>query len=727
MTTVSLNINDPTLIIGRNYDSVIDGQVDSNGSGKSTILNSLLMCLFDTNLMNIDKNSQINNTNNKDMLITCTLKVGSVYYKIERYRKNKSMGGDGVRILRNENEAVFGNEHDITPDSVANSNKKIEEIIGIPYDMFIRIVVFSATHEPFLSLPSSHTSKANQRDIIEELFGLTELTTKADLLKEKISNNKSDLKNLIELNTRIENEKARIEEQVLINKERYNKWNEDNIENINKNLKILNELKSIDPDESISLFDDIEIAEKEINSLEKKIPVLESELKSIKQTKINHDKWILQHDNDVKTLEEKIASLALYDFDALLKIKEEKESLKSSKISILNNISLIKKDIDSSNKLLEELKSKKEKINKEINILNENECPYCHQHLKDSIDKIHLCNEDISKIDHSINEYENKLTSLIKNKENEDEKLVNILNEIDEINKTDIPSNIDKLKIEFEMGKELLSKIINEENPFIITEDNNLLEKEIINTLTGYNDSIQTYYNKINMAKEFINSIFKSKIDALSHQSKIDALEKRNIELSEALNPYNEVIISLESQKIDDLKYDDINEIDNELKHEEFLLKLLTKKDSFIRKALLNKSIPILNSRLRYNLDKIGLPHKVVFNDEMAVDISQFGSKLSYGNFSSGQKARVNLCLAFAFRDVLQSRFGKINLCILDECLDTGLGNVGVVQAAKMIKSIAVSDNLSLFVISHKDEVFNMFDKKLEIELRNGFSTIVSD
>src|SRR5690606_19111901 len=54
-TSVNLNFDTPTLIVGRNYDSVVDGQVDSNGAGKSTILNGLLMCMFDKNLMGVDK------------------------------------------------------------------------------------------------------------------------------------------------------------------------------------------------------------------------------------------------------------------------------------------------------------------------------------------------------------------------------------------------------------------------------------------------------------------------------------------------------------------------------------------------------------------------------------------------------------------------------------------------------------------------------------------------
>lgn len=196
-------------------------------------------------------------------------------------------------------------------------------------------------------------------------------------------------------------------------------------------------------------------------------------------------------------------------------------------------------------------------------------------------------------------------------------------------------------------------------------------------------------------------------------------------EIKKEKNPIEVILKNLEKTTLEELKTNEINNLDKLIKHQDYLVKLLTKKDSFIRKALLNKNIPLLNTRLRYYLDKVGLPHKVMFNEEMGVDISQFGAEYEYGQFSSGQKARVNICLAFAFRDVLQSRFGKSNLCILDECLDVGLGSVGVTLVAKMVKSIAIENGLSMFIISHKDEIATMFDRRLEIELRNGFSTVI--
>lgn len=124
-------------------------------------------------------------------------------------------------------------------------------------------------------------------------------------------------------------------------------------------------------------------------------------------------------------------------------------------------------------------------------------------------------------------------------------------------------------------------------------------------------------------------------------------------------------------------------------------------------------------------LEKLGLPHRVEFLPDMSARISQFGTELGFTNLSSGQAARVNLALAFAFRDVLQARHGKISFCMLDECLDTGLGNVGVQLAAKMIKEIAEKDNMSMFIISHRDEIASMFEKRMVVELKGGFSNIV--
>lgn len=726
LTMVNLNFDNPTLIIGRNYDSVVEGQVDSNGAGKSTILNALLMCAFDKNLMNIDKNGQINKSNGKNMMLTLTFKVNDVFYKIERYRKNKVAGGDGVRLYVNDKEPVFTEAHDKTPDSVANCNAEIERILGIPYEMFIRIVVFSATHEPFLSLPSSHASKANQRDIVEELFGLTELTIKAEKLKELLSASKAEFKNLIEVNGRLEAERERHNTQVETNIVRLNEWDTNRVNRLNEIETQIALLEAIDLAISIEGFEEAEKQEKELVKVEKNIPALEAELRNIKSLAGKFNDWNMVNQISKRDLAEKISKLEATDFNFLRSIRDELAELKpkydlkkSAHDGLTAEFSNLHSKITS--KTLERVKK-----SEEIDHLSDNTCPYCQQQFADAKVKVGECEHTVKVLDIEIQNLEAE-KDIIASKIHTSAELIEVMKErLNYLRDYTIPANLDQMEASLGTLRQQLIDLESAQNPHVASEDD-LTEEDINTSLDGLKAKAAKIRSKIQMAKEFIHPSFKSMGDVQGHMIRIENLKSRVDEIDAEVNPFISVVDSLQSVKHEPLKTERINVLDKEIKHQDFLLKLLTKKDSFIRKALLNKSIPLLNARLRYNLDKVGLSHKVQFTEEMEVKISQFGSEYEYGNFSAGQKARVNLCLAFAFRDVLQSRFGRINLCILDECLDTGLGNVGVTQATKMIKAIAAENKLSMFVISHRDEVSNMFDKRLEIELRNGFSTILGN
>ncbi len=724
-TTVNLNFSDPTLIVGRNYDSIVNGQIDSNGSGKSATLMALLMCLFDKNLMPVDKDAQINKTNGKNMLLSTTFKVDGTYYKVERYRKNKVMGGNGVKLYKNTTP-TFSSEHDITPDSVANCNALIERILGIPYEMFIRIVVFSATHEPFLSLPSSHASKANQRDIIEELFGLTELTHKSELLKELITVSKADIRNLQAINTQIKHEHERYENQIANTEDKIREWNcnqEIKMDNVKHSIEVLSR---IDTHDSIDGFTRLAELNEELIKVQKNIPVLETELKHIQTIKHNYNSWIETNKKVIESTQSKIDELKDIDFGLLKRDKEQLRILDKEVSELDYELNKTKSDIQAWIENVARLEKSKEKKLTEIDHLSDNKCPYCKQQFEEAQGKVAECKHSIKEYDDGIEIFKKDIElysqSIGKTEELLNTKRLKLLN----LKAKNIPDNLEAMEATLHSLIQKLEELKTARNPHQLDGDG-LSESDIMMTLEDIKGQETGVQSKIKMAREFIHPSFNSMSDVKEHTLKIKTLEEKFTELNKEVNPFIGILDSICKQTVASLKTNEINDLDKTIKHQEFLLKLLTKKDSFIRKALLNKSIPLLNTRLRANLDKIGLPHKVVFTEEMEVAISQFDVQFEYGNFSSGQKARVNLCLAFAFRDVLQSRFGKINLCILDECLDTGLGNVGVTQAASMIKQIALENNLSMFVISHRDEVSNMFKKRMEIELRNGFSSILDE
>jgi DNA repair exonuclease SbcCD ATPase subunit len=212
--------------------------------------------------------------------------------------------------------------------------------------------------------------------------------------------------------------------------------------------------------------------------------------------------------------------------------------------------------------------------------------------------------------------------------------------------------------------------------------------------------------------------------ELLQIRNESDTIRAKIDEMEKAVNPYLEPLEELQDAKLDQINYEEINKLNREAEHQRFLHKLLTKKDSFVRKALLNKNIPYLNARLQHYLTLLGLPHKVEFTHEMTAAISQFGRGLDFGNLSAGQRARVNLALSFAFRDVLQNLYTKVNICMLDEILDIGLDTVGVQAASRLLKRKARDEKLSLYIISHRDEIDGAFDNTLTVQLSKGFSYI---
>jgi DNA repair exonuclease SbcCD ATPase subunit len=163
------------------------------------------------------------------------------------------------------------------------------------------------------------------------------------------------------------------------------------------------------------------------------------------------------------------------------------------------------------------------------------------------------------------------------------------------------------------------------------------------------------------------------------------------------------------------------------IEHQKFLYKLLTNKNSYIRKTLLNKHIPFLNERLYYYLTELELPHIVKFGHDLSAQIHKFGKKLEFGNLSNGQKSRVNIALSLAFRDILEKIYGKINILIMDEVLDRGLDGPGAELAAKILKHKTNQDNISLFVITHRNEMDSVFDNIITIEMENNFSKVLND
>ncbi len=554
-----------TFIIGKDLDNVSAGTA-GNGCGKTAVLNALVFALYDKPLSNISKESLVNNVNRKDMEVTVEFEKEGKPYAIRRIRKGKA----GASVYLYEG----ADKKDITPDSIKFANQKIAEIIGFPYELFVRVVAYSATNKSFLELPTSSKQYANQRDIVEELFELKVLTERAEELSGWIREAKKEFKMQQSHVDQLKGEHERHKKLVASTKTRIKEWEQDTT-------------------------------------------------------------------NETKTIQQKLAKIEGIDIDKEHRLHEVLDTYTAD----LKEKQLEQRSVERA--ISTNVKERK-KQEGELEQLREAKCPYCKQAYHDNEMKILEVEAALSDLTAEMTKFEDQL-----------------MRTDEAVEKLEALQTETAAKIEVSNIKELMA-------------------------IRGKQDQYK---------------------DRLKH-------------LAGGTNPHIAALEELEKVKLEEIDTDQLDEMETEIRHQEFLLKGLTKNDSYMRKKLLNKKIPYLNKRLAKYLGIVGLPHSVRFTEEMTVKISRFGRTLDFGNLSNGQQARLNFALSLSFKDMLESIHGDINIFMLDEVLDIGLDAVGVQAASKHLKNMARDKNKSIYIISHKEELSNAFDKKMKVVMSKGFSHI---
>ena len=215
--------------------------------------------------------------------------------------------------------------------------------------------------------------------------------------------------------------------------------------------------------------------------------------------------------------------------------------------------------------------------------------------------------------------------------------------------------------------------------------------------------------------------------EAYEHRQNVDSLKTALANKDSEEDPYEAQIQELRNTAIQEVSWDTINTLTNFKEHQEFLLKLLTNKDSFIRKKIIDQNLAYLNNRLTYYLDRLGLPHQVVFLNDLAVQITQLGQDLDFDNLSRGERNRLILGMSFAFRDVWESLYQNINLLFIDELIDSGMDASGVENSLAVIKKMGRERSKNVFLISHKDELIGRVNHLMKVVKENGFTSYEND
>lgn len=316
-------------------------------------------------------------------------------------------------------------------------------------------------------------------------------------------------------------------------------------------------------------------------------------------------------------------------------------------------------------------------------------------------------------------EYRNKTTSLIKDRsildaaKNQTSKLITkYKTDIDNLKTTNRCNTCDQ-ELHVDKHNEIIESITAQMAESVTQYDQ----------LTAEHDEINKKINELGEMSPPPATYYSSLDQALRHQNNLNnALSQYELKTNEE-DPYQNQIDEMRNVAIQPVCWDEVNTLTEFKSHQELLLKLLTNKDSFIRKKIIDQNLAYLNTRLSFYLTKMGLPHQVVFLNDLNVEITQLGQNLDFHNLSRGEMNRLILSTSWSFRDVWENMVDSVNLMFIDELVDNGLDASGVENALGVLKSIARDRNKNVFLISHKEELLGRVNNVLTVTKEGGFTS----
>lgn len=664
---VNFDRTDLTLILGENLDLGGDGA--RNGTGKTSLIQGLSYALFGVPINSIRKDNLVNRTNAKNMLVTLTFSVDGIEYKIERGRK--------PNLLRfYVNSALQKQEEDAAQGENKETQAAIERVINMSADMFQHIIALNTYTKPFLAMGSG-----DQRAIIEQLLGITILSEKAEVVKKLMTDSKDAIRTEEFRIKAVEEANKRILEQIDGLKRRQRLWV------TKKEADLASFVSTYDALARIDIAAELQ-AHKEL--------VVYNQNKLINQNYMalvaRSTAWFEKNQKDIVELQKTYDKKNSIDIEAELK----NHSLVTSYNQRVKDKATQDADIKRATGDCVRYDKEIKKLEAEIAQLHEHKCYACGQELHDDQHTVVLAAKEES-LQIAIGGHNTALDYLVHLGENK-------------IDLGKMPSTLYKTEAEaFKHSSELegiKQKIADKQNE-----------------TDPYADQAAELLPSVTTAGKQPVTVYDTEAEAVTHSSTVANLLTQIESKSGETDPYEEQIVDMEQKALQVTNFDTINSLTKTMDHQKFLLELLTSKDSFVRKKIIDQNLSFLNARLTHYLDKIGLPHQVVFKNDLNVEITELGRELDFDNLSRGERNRLILGLSFAFRDVWENLYKPVNTLFIDELIDSGLDTMGVENAIAILKDMSRRRQKSIWLVSHREELAGRVPSVLKVVKEGGFTS----
>lgn len=730
-TKIQLDSGYSWLINGRNEDVGDDGE-SFNGAGKSASIQAIIFTIYGTGIEDLNADQFINFFNAKKLRTELKFTLDGNQYTIARGRKPAYL-------------ELWEGDSNITQDSMKNTQKAIDALISVPFDIFIQTIFLSPYIDPFMSL-----TPAKQRNMMESLLGLNVLADRAKILKDVIRKEVQDDLKLYERDmVNLANNQTKYDENIqsLVNKE--NQYLNDYQQKI-KDLEA--ELDSISiPSDAIQLIEAYdELAsnpdiDKQVNLLkeyEAEVDNLKRFLVEIKKGKVRLEAEYLRYENyqveqaeGIKLTKQKLEQLpSSSELAEYLDLRNEYESNAKEFEKLGREVTTINSDIKRKTKELDKVIDEAEK-------LAAGKCYACNQEHYDEVkldeltDTAEKLASELDEMDKHVSDNETKQEVLSKkiDKAREDIKAI----------ESDVPTIKDYSTSSLDNERKLLNEALHKQdtNPheLIISDleiefgglpDIDIKIGEVEEKISGVEAKLVAVDGKLTKYEETLEDAFEEL--PIKTRVEVDALvgSKKRIErdlkvAKEESNPYTDIreeaLANHEKNEKDITELSTIiDDKSNELTHINYLIKMLTDPKSFIRKNIIDQYLPFLNKKLNEYSDKLGLLHVASINSDMTIDVEYMGRNVSYFTMSRGERLRLNTSTSLAFRDLMSVMGRSFNVMMIDELLDSSSDVSGMRRIFDMVSSYAEDT----FIISHGEVFKDQVDKHMVAVKRNGFTDI---
>ena len=238
-------------------------------------------------------------------------------------------------------------------------------------------------------------------------------------------------------------------------------------------------------------------------------------------------------------------------------------------------------------------------------------------------------------------------------------------------------------------------------------------EEKRFNKWNELSTEITSSNQKISQANFQINSIRKSIVD----------IEKEIKDLESGGGDKKEAFTKLETL-VEEKKELSLQLVESKKDKDMLSVAAGLLKDNGIKTRIIKKYLPVMNKLINQYLQGMDFYVNFTLDENFEETIkSRFRDQFSYASFSEGEKARIDIALLLTWRSIAKLKNSvDTNLLILDEIFDGSLDQQGGSDLGWILRNF--DDSISVFVISHKEQMNDKYDRTLSVEKVKNYSVI---